>query len=91
MYDSTAIETINFEQLVTATDRLLFCGRPSKRRISSRNISTRNFVVHLAPQPRPLPELTMIVKRPRTAAFGPKSAAVIAALSSITLVLVSLL
>jgi len=32
MYDADAIEAINFEQLVTATDRLLLRGgRPSKR------------------------------------------------------------
>jgi hypothetical protein len=33
MYDANAIEAINFEQLATATDRLLLCGgRASKRR-----------------------------------------------------------
>ncbi len=33
MYDADAIEAINFEQLVTATDRLLLRGgRPSRRR-----------------------------------------------------------
>lgn len=35
MYDLTAIEAINVDQLVTATDRLLLCGRtrPSRRAI----------------------------------------------------------
>lgn len=39
MYDADAIEAINFEQLVTVTDRLLLRrGRPSKRRISTSRI-----------------------------------------------------
>jgi hypothetical protein len=32
MHDANAIEAINFEQLATATDRLLLCGQASKRR-----------------------------------------------------------
>lgn len=32
MHDANAIEAINFEQLATATDRLLLCGHASKRR-----------------------------------------------------------
>lgn len=32
MYNLDAIESINFEQLATATDRMLLRGRPAKRR-----------------------------------------------------------
>lgn len=32
MYNLDAIESIDFEQLATATDRMLLRGRPSKRR-----------------------------------------------------------
>ncbi len=35
MYDLTAIESINVEQLATATDRLLLRGRATKRRPST--------------------------------------------------------
>lgn len=35
MYDLTAIESINVEQLATATDRLLLRGRVTKRRPST--------------------------------------------------------
>ncbi len=41
MYDIEAIETINFEQLVTVTDRLLLRGRASKRRPSTSQLVYR--------------------------------------------------
>lgn len=84
MYDNAAIEAINFEQLVTATDRLLVRGRASKRRLS-----TNRFVVRLVPPPPVVPERTVIVQRPRPRVFDTTSAAVIAALSTVALVLAS--
>ena len=53
MYDADAIEAINFEQLVTVTDRLLLRrGRVSKRRPSTARIgppldeSERTVIIH---------------------------------------------
>jgi hypothetical protein len=39
MHDADAIEAINFEQLVTVTDRLLLRGTGSKRRPSSPSLA----------------------------------------------------
>ena len=41
MYDADAIEAINFEQLVTRTDRLLIRGRLPKHRPSTNRIGPR--------------------------------------------------
>ncbi|HEU0037164.1 MAG TPA: hypothetical protein VFQ53_41425 [Kofleriaceae bacterium] len=41
MYDIDAIEAINFEQLVTATDRLLLRSRVAHRRLSTHKIVLR--------------------------------------------------
>jgi len=58
MYDVDAIEAINFEQLVTVTDRLLLRqGRGSKRRLSTNRIGPA-FVVEAAH------ERTEIIQRP---------------------------
>jgi hypothetical protein len=55
MYDADAIEAINFEQLVTVTDRLLLRrGRPSKRRISTARIGPSLEAI----------ERTVIIQRP---------------------------
>jgi hypothetical protein len=49
MYDIEAIESINFEQLATATDRLLLRARHAKRRPSTNKIVYRPaFRVDLA-------------------------------------------
>ncbi len=56
MYDVDAIEAINFEQLVTVTDRLLLRGRLPKRRPSTNRITpwlpdaVERTVVTRAPQ-----------------------------------------
>ena len=39
MYDLTAIESINVEQLATATDRLLLRGRFTRRRPSTASVA----------------------------------------------------
>ncbi len=49
MYDLTAIESINVEQLATATDRLLLRGRFTKRRPS-----TASFARIERPTPSPV-------------------------------------
>jgi hypothetical protein len=55
MYDVDAIEAINFEQLVTVTDRLLLRGgRPPKRRPSTKQIT----------YPR-RSEPTLVIRKPR--------------------------
>jgi hypothetical protein len=57
MYDVDAIEAINFEQLVTVTDRLLLRGgRIPKRRPSTNRIGPR--LLEAA-------ERTVVIKRPR--------------------------
>jgi hypothetical protein len=62
MYDVDAIEAINFEQLVTVTDRLLLRqGRGSKRRLSTSRIGPPPVVEAAA-------ERTQIVHLPRRAA-----------------------
>jgi hypothetical protein len=59
MYDADAIEAINFEQLVTVTDRLLLRrGRPSKRRISTARIGPSLDAL----------ERTVIIQRPQRTA-----------------------
>lgn len=56
MYDVDAIEAINFEQLVTVTDRLLLRqGRGSKRRLSTSRIGP----------PPVVEERTQIIHRPQ--------------------------
>ena len=56
MYDVDAIEAINFEQLVTVTDRLLLRkGRVPKRRPSTARIGPALEAV----------ERTVIIQRPR--------------------------
>jgi hypothetical protein len=58
MYDVDAIEAINFEQLVTVTDRLLLRqGRGSKRRLSTNRIGPP-LIVEAAH------ERTEIIQRP---------------------------
>ena len=58
MYDVDAIEAINFEQLVTVTDRLLLRqGRVPKRRPSTARIGPSLEAV----------ERTVIIQRPRRA------------------------
>lgn len=60
MYDADAIEAINFEQLVTVTDRLLLRGgRISKRRPSTARIG---------PPPLPSAERTVVIQRTVTGA-----------------------
>ncbi len=57
MYDADAIEAINFEQLVTVTDRLLLRrGRVSKRRPSTARIGP--------PPETEASERTVIIARP---------------------------
>ena len=57
MYDADAIEAINFEQLVTVTDRLLLRrGRVSKRRPSTARIGP--------PPELEAAERTVIIQRP---------------------------
>lgn len=57
MYDADAIEAINFEQLVTVTDRLLLRGgRLPKRRPSTARIGP-------VPPPEQI-ERTVIIRRP---------------------------
>ncbi len=56
MYDADAIEAINFEQLVTVTDRLLLRGsRLSKRRPSTNRIG---------PALREIGEEAVVIHRP---------------------------
>ena len=58
MYDADAIEAINFEQLVTVTDRLLLRrGRVPKRRPSTARIGPPHHVEAA--------ERTVIIQRPR--------------------------
>lgn len=58
MYNLDAIETINFEQIATATDRLLLHrGRVPKHRPSQRTLAR--------PVAAPAPEHTMIVRTRR--------------------------
>ena len=65
MYDVDAIEAINFEQLVTVTDRLLLRGsRLPKRRQSTRGAEQfGSGRVWVLPEPASC-ERTVIIKRP---------------------------
>ena len=95
MLDIEAIETINFEQLVTVTDRLLLRGRVTKRRLSTNKLIFRNELAEaaarrsvstLAAEHRADP--TQIVSRPFTR-FDTPSIAVIGTLLTIALFLAS--
>lgn len=77
MYKLDAIESINFEQLATATDRLLLRGRPSKWRSAQIN-------AHRIPSPR-TPEI-----RPTMAQSRVVRVAVLASLFSLTAMVVAL-
>jgi len=73
MYDADAIEAINFEQLVTATDRLLLRGgRVSKRRPSVPSLVQRVPVQAFARGSEPRLEPTVAT---RTAARSARSQA----------------
>lgn len=64
MYDVDAIEAINFEQLVTVTDRLLL----RRGRIPKRRPSTQRIGPHVED---PAFERTVIVRPARRAAIDP--------------------
>lgn len=77
MYSLDAIESINFEQLATATDRMLLRGRPSKRR-------TLTAAVHRVPT-RPASVRTSTTRRSEV-----MPVAVVASLVSVTAMIVAL-
>jgi hypothetical protein len=63
MYDADAIEAINFEQLVTVTDRMLLRGsRMPKRRPSTNRIGPPLVLDSASADSA---ERTVIVKRPK--------------------------
>ncbi|MEJ7598761.1 MAG: hypothetical protein WKG01_12710 [Kofleriaceae bacterium] len=86
MLDIEAIETINFEQLVTVTDRLLLKGRTTERRLSTNKLIFRSELAEAARRSSQHFELTHIVSRP-TPRLDTPSLAVIATLLSIVLLL----
>lgn len=96
MLDIEAVETINFEQLVTVTDRLLLRGRATSRRLSTNKLIFRHEVAEAAARRSSqqllqyAPEHTQIVKRPLTR-FDTTSMFAIGTLLTIALVLASLL
>lgn len=97
MLDIEAIETINFEQLVTVTDRLLLRSRATKRRLSTNKLIFRHEVAEASrrsslalPAPSTSPELTQIVKRPLTT-FDTTGIFVLGTLLTFALVLASML
>jgi hypothetical protein len=59
MYDADAIEAINFEQLVTMTDRLLLRGS----RLPKRRPSTNRSGLWQLPEPASC-ERTVVIQRP---------------------------
>lgn len=96
MLDIEAIETINFEQLVTVTDRLLLRGRATSRRLSTNKMIFRHELAEAVSRrsspalPNALPEHTQVVKRPRSS-FDTTSLFAIGTLLTIALILASLL
>jgi len=94
MLDIEAIETINFEQLVTVTDRLLLRGRATSRRLSTNKLIFRHELAEAVSRRSspalPSPEHTQVVKRPHTT-FDTTSIFAIGTLLTIALILASLL
>lgn len=92
MLDIEAIETINFEQLVTVTDRLLLRGRATSRRLSTNKLIFRHELAEaVSRRSSPaLPEHTQVVTRPRST-FDTTSIFAIGTLLTIALILASLL
>ena len=101
MLDIEAVETINFEQLVTVTDRLLLRGRATQRRLSTNKLIFRHELAEAAsrrsspalpglPAAHEAPELTQVMKR-ASARFDTTSVFVIGTLLTIALVLASML
>ncbi|MBL0217639.1 MAG: hypothetical protein IPQ07_27660 [Myxococcales bacterium] len=82
MQDIDAIEAINFEQLVTVTDRLLLRGRPARRP------STSRITVERVDQ---APELTLRLKPNQALWRRFTTTALFTALFSVTAAIVSLL
>jgi len=100
MLDIEAIETINFEQLVTVTDRLLLRGRATQRRLSTNKLIFRHELAEAASRrsspalplhvQQPHSDHTQVVKRPLTT-FDATSVLVLGTLLTIALVLATML
>ena len=74
MYDLTAIEAINVEQLVTATDRLLLCparSRPSRRTVDlsqAAQAAVARSTARIAATAAPYERTVFVRKAPRRGA-----------------------
>ncbi|MEO8699065.1 MAG: hypothetical protein ABI867_03445 [Kofleriaceae bacterium] len=93
MRDIEQIEMINVEQLVTPTDRLLLRGRVTRRRLSTNKIVYRPaFRIELA-QPTivepPETERTVFMRSAKRFGASTASAAVLASVFAVALVVAS--
>jgi hypothetical protein len=97
MLSVDAIESINFEQLATPTDRVLLRSRHAKRRLSENKIVYRpTFRVELAERLHvepavPIYDQTVFIRARRFDPTSTTSAAILASLFCIALILLLML